>query len=365
MSTKSIVIACDGTWNRPDQISHGTVAPTNVTKIALAVPDADGEGREQKLFYEPGVGTRPLEHLRGGAFGIGISRNIRDCYRFLAKCYAPGDDLYLFGFSRGAFTARSIAGLIGNCGILQPEHVDRVDDAYRLYRNHDAPTRPSGIEARVFRRMYAYDDVPIRFVGVWDTVGALGIPTGVLRLPWLTKRWAFHDVRLGAHVRTACHALAIDERRGPFAPTLWTRQDPRPADQTLDQVWFSGVHCDVGGGPGQPGLAEIPLLWMAERAAQAGLAFKDGWFMPTSAPDPDKRHVGQEVSPDALADFSDSRKGQYRLVAPNVRTLIGTDRGSPATSAWRRVREKHGYDPPNLRAYLATDPAPTEVRDRV
>src|ERR1700733_6405568 len=128
--SKRIVIACDGTWNRPDQVHGDEVTPSNVTKIALAVADSDGE-TEQRVFYERGVGTGgTLDRLGGGSVGIGLSHNVLNAYRFLAKHYVPGDDLYFFGFSRGAFTARSLAGLIGNCGILRPEHVDAIDDAF-------------------------------------------------------------------------------------------------------------------------------------------------------------------------------------------------------------------------------------------
>jgi uncharacterized protein (DUF2235 family) len=338
--SKRIVIACDGTWNRPDELHGGRACPTNVVKLTRAIAP---EGQE--VFYERGVGTARFERLRGGMFGFGLSRNVRDCYRYLVEHYAPGDELYLFGFSRGAFTARSLAGFIGNSGILRPEHVARVDEAYELYRDREDPNKkPSGATARAFRAAYAHDDVPLRFVGVWDTVGALGIP---LRIAALTKRWSFHDVRLGAHVETACHALSIDERRGPFEPTLWERQATAPATQTLTQVWFSGVHSDVGGGYPDSDLSDVPLRWMAERAAEAGLALNPGWE--------------QATKPDALAQDHTSLKGFYRLMRPCVRDLTHTDGGSASKSSWRRMGELPGYHPDNLRAYLATDPPMTDV----
>jgi uncharacterized protein (DUF2235 family) len=350
--TKRIVIACDGTWNRPDQVHDGQVSPTNVVKIALAVAP---EG--QQVFYERGVGTGRLDRIRGGAFGVGLSRNVRSAYRFLCQCYEPEDELFLFGFSRGAFTARSLAGLIGNCGILRPEHLDRVGDAYDLYKARAAPTKPTGIEARLFRRSYAHEDTtPIAFIGVWDTVGALGIP---LSIPILTKRWSFHDVQLGTHVQTAIHALAIDERRRPFVPTLWTQQPEAPATQTLEQVWFTGVHSDVGGGYPDPRLADIPLLWMAARARAAGLVLKEGWFTPTDAPDQERRHAGQDVRPDALGERHDSFGGAYRVLGPGVRDLRPTERGAVASSAVRRVAEDpREYDPDNLRRYREAQPPP-------
>src|SRR5262249_37587175 len=146
MGSKRIVIACDGTWNRPDQVHGNEVTPSNVAKIAFAVADSGG-GTEQSLFYERGVGTGGVvDHLGGGAFGIGLSRNVLSAYRFLVQHYVPGDDLYFFGFSRGAFTARSLAGLVGNCGILRPEHIDVIPRAFALYRSRAEPTRPSGNE---------------------------------------------------------------------------------------------------------------------------------------------------------------------------------------------------------------------------
>src|SRR4051794_8227249 len=182
---KRLVVCCDGTWNRPDQLSEGVAAPTNVSKLALAVARRDAGGTEQLLHYEPGVGTRRFERIRGGAFGLGLSRNVRSCYRFLVETYEPGDELWFLGFSRGAFTARSTVGLVRNCGILRAAEIGRIGDAYRLYRSRDKGTEPGGIEAEMFRRMHSHPDAAIHFVGVWDTVGALGIPTDGIRVPFL------------------------------------------------------------------------------------------------------------------------------------------------------------------------------------
>jgi uncharacterized protein (DUF2235 family) len=342
---KRLVVCCDGTWNRPDQLDGGVPAPTNVAKIALAVAREDGQGTAQLLHYQPGVGTRRLERLRGGAFGLGLSRNVRECYRFLVETYEPGDELYFFGFSRGAFTARSTVGLVRNCGILRAEQSERIKDAYRLYRNRDDRTKPNGIEAQMFRRMRSHPETRIHFVGVWDTVGALGIPIDGIRLPVLTKRWRFHDTTLSSHVRFAYHALAIDERRGPFKPTLW-QQQAHATDQTLEQVWFGGVHCDVGGGYADRSLAEIPLLWMVDRARAAGLVFEPDRF-----------------APDALGVMHDSLKGFYRLLRRYPRPLVA-DRGAVASSAVRRHREaRSGYDPPALLDHLAAGRPISNVRE--
>jgi uncharacterized protein (DUF2235 family) len=334
---KRIAIFCDGTWNRPDQVHHGVACPTNVVKLHRALPQTARDGVEQLPFYEPGVGTGRFDRVRGGMFGLGLSANVRKCHAFLTEHYAPGDALYLFGFSRGAFTARSLAGLIGNSGIVRPEHRGRLTEAYKIYQDRvDPAKKPSGDVARRFRDTYTYGDVtPIRFIGVFDTVGALGIP---LRVAALTKRWSFHDVRLGAHVHTAVHALAIDERRGPFRPTLWERQPEAPRTQRLHQVWFAGVHSDVGGGYPDHGLGDLALRWMARQANDAGL------------------DVDPPARPDALAPQHESYKSFYRLTRPRARTLLNTAGGAAAESAWRRMRERPGYHPANLRAYLETDP---------
>jgi len=269
---KRLVVCCDGTWNRPDQVNRGVAAPTNVAKFALALADCDADGQTQCLHYEAGVGTRRRERLLGGAFGVGLSRNVRECYRFLVDNYEPGDLLYFLGFSRGAFTARSVAGLVRNCGILRRDHAHRIDNAYALYRSPRRDTEPGGLGATLFRRTYSHPDAPIEFVGVWDTVGALGIPVDVFTPPLLTRLWTFHDTRLSRVVRHAYHAVSIDERRAPFKPTLWVKQDDAP-DQVLEQVWFAGVHCDVGGGypESESGLSKLALEWMLDEAGPKGL----------------------------------------------------------------------------------------------
>ena len=188
---KSLVVCCDGTWNTPDQRS-----PTNVSKIALAVADVDDNGCEQRTFYHLGVGTSRGERIRGGAFGYGLSRDVRDAYRFLVLNFEPGDRLFFFGFSRGAFTARNTAGFVRNCGILRRSEAERIDEAYALYRNNNSTTHPRGNQATLFRGSYSHEP-RIHFIGVWDTVGAIGIPVDGLHLiGLLNQRWQFHDTKL-------------------------------------------------------------------------------------------------------------------------------------------------------------------------
>jgi uncharacterized protein (DUF2235 family) len=354
---KRLIVCCDGTWNRPDHIDQGVAAPTNVAKIALALAEEDAGGDAQVIYYEAGVGTRRRERLLGGGFGVGLSRNVKECYRFIVENYELGDELYFFGFSRGAFTARSTVGLVRNSGILRPGHRERIEEAYSLYRNPDKDSAPSGIAAELFRRTHSFTDVYVQFVGVWDTVGALGIPIDGFRPPLLSNAWTFHDTTLSRYVRHAYHAVAIDERRRPFEPTLWelAEGDTRPPGSSLEQVWFTGVHCDIGGGYKDPSLSELPLLWMAAKAQACGLAFKPDHLVVKGKDDVDdaKRRSGLEVAPDPGGMRRESRSGFYLLQRPYDRRLSGKDGkavagGSLASSARTRYEQDASYRPPGL-----------------
>ncbi len=310
---KRLVVCCDGTWNFPDQQS-----PTNVTKVALAIAPEDSDHVEQRVFYHRGVGTNRFERFRGGAFGAGLSRNVCDTYRFLVQNYEPGDELFFFGFSRGAFTARSTAGLVRNAGVLRPDHADRVGEAYALYRSANNDRTPRGREATLFRRSYSYEP-DIHFIGVWDTVGALGIPVDGSRFVRLVnRRWEFHNTDLSTTVHNAFHALAIDEKRRPFKPAVWNVQASAPATQWVEQVWFSGVHSDVGGGYKDHAVSDIPLLWMVDRAKLCGLQFNPDAFVHRSA-EPKSDDVVQTctwVNPNPLGKLNESRRKLYKLQRP-------------------------------------------------
>ncbi|MFE1441966.1 DUF2235 domain-containing protein [Streptomyces sp. NPDC058739] len=357
---KRLVVCCDGTWNSADQPSK-----TNVAKVALSVVPGTAGGKEQRVYYDSGVGTHRGDRLRGGAFGVGLSRNVVDAYRFLVETYEPDDELFLFGFSRGAFTARSLSGLVRNCGILRRDHADRIPDAWGLYRSR--VESPNGAASTLFRRSYARE-TEIRFIGVWDTVGALGIPYP--SAAWLqpaarrfNARWAFHNTDLSSWVRAAFHALAVDEQRSAFRPTLW-HQRPGAAreGQELQQVWFSGVHCDVGGGYKETGLSDIPLLWMADQARRHGLVFGAD-ALSESGPKVmrPEESVDFRVRPDSSGPMHVSRKGMYRLSEPFDRPIgrAVDDEGRPdgneflampAKERWDRVS---GYRPAGLAKYLA------------
>ncbi len=360
---KRLIVCCDGTWNTADQAIAGRPCPTNVTKLALSIAPEDSAGVRQGVYYHSGVGTSRWERLRGGAFGVGLGRNVFDAYHFLIDNYEPGDELYFFGFSRGAFTARSLAGLVRNCGILGRENADRLDEAWALYRS--SAEKPSGVASTLFRRAYSREP-RIHFIGVWDTVGALGVPLLGPRwlkpvLKWLNRRWEFHDTKLSTWVDGAFHALAIDERRAAFEPTLW-HQQPSSGGQELKQVWFTGVHCDIGGGYPDTSLSDIALLWMADRAREYGLEFLPGAFSPAG---PTEMSPGEsidfKVAPDPMTHPHSSWTKFYRLVKPLDRP-IGTAADESghldgheylATTAKEQYDAEPGYRPPGLIRYLA------------
>ncbi|GAA4915363.1 putative alpha/beta hydrolase family protein DUF2235 [Actinomycetospora succinea] len=342
---KRLVVCCDGTWNSPDEMdADGLPVPTNVSMIARAVAETDAEGHGQRVFYDKGVGTAGrLDRITGGAFGAGVSRNVLAAYRFLIDTYEPGDEIFFFGFSRGAFTARSTAGFVHNCGILRREYEHHLDDAFALYRSRAKVSEPRRLESELFRRSFSHEP-RIRFIGVFDTVGALGIPvTGVAFARLVNRRFRFHDTDLSSRVDGAFHALAMHERRGSFPPTLWTLPSNAPADaerhrQELEQVWFTGVHSDVGGGYGDRELADITLLWMISRARRFGLALTEGSV--------------DDTGPDALGPRHNSLRGIYRLLPRDDRTPADGQR--VASSAVDRQTLEH--DAPSAFAAILDDP---------
>ena len=315
--------------------------------------------QSQLLHYELGVGTSRDDRLIGGAFGYGLSRNIRNGYQFLATNYVPGDRVFLFGFSRGAYTARSLAGLIHRCGILRSESADKVDDAFAFYRDRTSATDPKSVAAHLFRQMYAHADSRVYLIGVWDTVGALGIPANLPGWERVSREfsgweelWGFHDTRLSPEITFAYHALAIDEQRPPYQPTLWDEDAERTGDQVLEQVWFAGVHSEVGGGSADSSLSDIALLWMAGKAAAQGLQFVAGQPLggtpELGVPAPAPNYAGPLIQ---------SRSGPWALLHPYHRltqaSIIAAPKQAVAPSAAQRFHERvDGYSPPGLDQYL-------------
>lgn len=278
---KRLVICCDGTWQR----LYGKL--TNVALTARTASPRDTQGNPQIVYYSAGVGVA-LDHLSvwQGLTGADLDEHLLSAYLFLNLNYEPGDELYLFGFSRGAYTVRSLAGLLRKCGVLRRESVDKARAALQIYRDRHISADDS--EAARFRAAHAIAwprlgespfgappvDLRIRYLGVWDTVGALGIPHFFPVSARLNKRYEFHDTALSRAVEFARHAVAIDERRAAFAPTLWSNVETlnRPhAPRRVAQAWFPGDHGGVGGGGAASGLSNCALMWVLEGAERAGL----------------------------------------------------------------------------------------------
>ncbi|MFI6401796.1 DUF2235 domain-containing protein [Streptomyces sp. NPDC050548] len=346
---KRLIVCCDGTWTFADP--RGS---SNVFKIAQLIRGR-GADAEQRVYYQSGGGIRRWR-LFGGSLGVGLTRNVIDAYGFLIHNYEPGDQLYLFGFSRGAYTARTLAGLVRSSGILPPKESSRVKEAWALYRSR--VEYPNGLAPTLFRRAHAHE-TGIEFIGVWDTVGTLGIPfTGPLArssavMRQVNRRSGFRDTALPIRVKGAFHALAIDEQRVAFRPTLW-HQRPEAADsgQELKQVWFSGAHADIGGGYPDTQLSDITLLWMVAQATRYGVEFDVDTFGESGQ--------GFTITPNALGPVHDSRVGLCRLAPPLHRPIgkASDRRGRPdgceylADTARRRFESNPGYQPPELAQYL-------------
>jgi len=302
MATKPrrLVFCFDGSWNKLDTKAH----PTNVVLLAESVPPVDHKGVQQIVYYDEGVGTASDETFRGGAFGKGLIQNIREAYRFLIFNYLPGDDIFVFGFSRGAFTARSFIGFVRAAGILKVNDASQISEAWQLYQK--CARREAGDEELFdFRGKYCPDlcvseaereirrerfgdaaaEVPllkIRYCGVWDTVGTLGwkAVTAVFDRR-KDKTYEDHDVDLSASVLAARHALALDERRVHFMPTLWSNlvelnatvpESRRKRGDVYQQKWFAGDHGSVGGGGPERGLSNAALHWVLRGAVDEGLS---------------------------------------------------------------------------------------------
>jgi uncharacterized protein (DUF2235 family) len=232
-------------------------------------------GAEVSVYYEAGVQWPSWRATLDVLVGRGINRQIRRAYGFLASRYRPGDQIFLMGYSRGAYAVRSLAGVIDMVGLLEADHatVRNIRTAYRHYQSH-----PGGPQALAFSRAFCHEFVPIEAVGVWDTVKALGLRMPLLRLLARTSH-EFHNHALGPSICNGYQALAMNETRRVFKPVMWQTLPDWPGH--LEQVWFRGAHGDVGGQLGgfeaaRP-LANISLVWMLERVQTCGLPLPDGW----------------------------------------------------------------------------------------
>jgi uncharacterized protein (DUF2235 family) len=299
----NIVICADGTWCKPEEDLQKDF-PTNVLKVARAITPSIGDTK-QHVFYDWGLGSYHNE-ISAGATGNGIHKNILDGYRYIVQNYNPGDKIFLFGFSRGAYTVRALSGLINNCGIVQRKHANLINEAWKIYKSPNKKNCPSGMAAKQFRLQNSHQSREINFVGVWDTVGALGIPFSLMGL--LSHHDEFYDLKMGSNIKFARHALAIDEQRVDFEPTIWASNE----NVDLKQVWFAGVHTDVGGSyppdnKTNTSIADIPLRWMLEEAQNVGLKLDD--------------YLINSLSDSPLAVIHKSRTKIYRLRKSLLRPL--------------------------------------------
>jgi uncharacterized protein (DUF2235 family) len=388
---KNIAIFCDGTWQNLSQRF-----PTNVTRLARAVAPAkaaQGDDPEitQVIFYDDGVGVgegvaNEATRLIGGALGKGLDRKICEAYEFLCLNYCAGDRIFLFGFSRGAYTARSLAGLLRKCWILRRENIGSVEAAVEIYRNHSK----DAVETQLFKRNMCYpaeaftaerspdpkqagkvvadsenDWGCLHYIGVWDTVGALGVPQGLPFADALNDRYRFHDTNLSRFVLSARHAVSIDERRATFPPTLWTNIDDLNANagasaipfeqRPYQQSWYPGRHSAIGGGEEDHGVSIPPLLWIGEGARMAGLAFDDALTrMYTNSADPTAPFAEQTR---AISDFLITITGEKDRDGPKEFREIS----DAARTRWRALK---GYRPKPIEAFAQQLNPPTQENPR-
>lgn len=359
-----IVVLCDGTWNSPDMEDT-----THVYALSQILERSD----DQKVQYFTGVGTnepkeeggsfvgRGLNRVLGGVTGFGLGKKVKEAYKFIADNYKDGDEIYLFGFSRGAYTARSVAGMIRKCGIIEKTNRRGINKAFRLYRktgDHNHPDRDHIRELRANmspgfatsttdrdgRKGAPVPIVNIAYVGVWDTVGARGIPAalfGVLATVW-NRFYAFHDTDLSSLVSSARHAVAVDERRVFYEPALWgnlERLNKEAKATKYEQLWFVGDHAIVGGSAGTDPVSCYTLKWVAEAA---NLELKEGQSLDYSGAD--------IASP--LPRLNDP-KPIYKIASDLLQWRKGAGSDSEVHTTVRdRVSARGDYRPGSLKALL-------------
>jgi len=330
---KNIVVFSDGTGQEGGKGNN-----TNVYKLFNEVLD---RSPKQIAFYDRGLGTG-WQKFTGNMAGMGISKNIQECYRFIFDNYESGDyesrdKIFLFGFSRGAATVRSLSSFIHYFGILPKARPELIEQAYEIYEIGDKEQRKAKADAFIARHHTMWCN--IEFLGVWDTVAALGVPFKGLdlivdRIPFF--KHSFHDFRLSESVVHARHALAIDEERLSFHPTLW---DPELHEgQTMKQVWFCGVHTDVGGGYPEIELSEIALDWMRREAKECGL----------------KIYNERKLAGNADGKMHDSREGISRYLRRKVRSWPSDTHGDPRihTSVLERKRNPQNEMEPAYKPWI-------------
>ena len=367
MANKSLIVLCDGTWQDLNQ-----PFPTNVVRLLEAITPQTTEGNDQIVYYDEGIGTQQVSiepslidnmiKIAGGGLGLGIDHRILKCYRFLCLNYRPGDKIYLFGFSRGAYTVRSLAGLIYNCGLLKSEHVRMIPQAYSIYRrpNSDKESAPSGSKSVAFREKYAIADIcdgrpNIEFMGLWDTVKALGIPDiPVLRQITrnANKKYEFHDHRLSPIINRAFHAVSIEEERSTFS-LIPVDHMSKITSGHFQQAWFPGRHGGVGGGEKAAApLSDCALEWMFKKLDESGsgLHFNKDRIQTPISPNPHHNIGKRKIS---LIDFITNLLGKQCRAIPMHTDLTMESRESEVISVTtlQRLQGVKGWLPPNLKDF--------------
>lgn len=364
---KRLIVACDGTWNDSDDGSkNGKLAiPSNITRISRAIKAVSQDGVQQIVNYHSGLGTEGTKFSKflSGTTGKGLSENVREAYSFLANNYHHGDEIFLLGFSRGAFTARSIGGLIGEIGLLTKKGLNALPEVYQDVQHRrdsnyvpahpDVPfsRKPSASDPRyateLERRGLTRLDIPIKCIAVWDTVGSLGIPRiGFLQRVGLqmgqSRATTFYDTKLSHCVENAFQALALDEQRSSFSPAIWEK--PEGNRTTLRQVWFPGAHANVGGGYDDQQIADISLAWMMSQL-EPFLDMRDEYLFEQDEQNEKyyKRAEG-EIRPWSFGKLYSELTGLFALGGSTV---------SPQFSLFYLSR-------PHLMEYRSADPATTQ-----
>ena len=363
---RRIALFCDGTWNSPR-----IPITTNVHKLQKAVKHMPENGQISRYFSGIGTINRFSSPLRqvfnkygGGAFGWGLDTKVKEAYQFIAENYQSGDEIYLFGFSRGAFTARSVAGMIRKCGIVKDTSPEGINAAFELYRQKGPENAPDTdhiwAERRALSPKYATSAkdlekrgdgsetdgskiVKIAYLGIWDTVGARGLPLAILgpvAMFW-NRRYKFHDMQLSSLVRSARHAVAVDERRVFYKPALWdnldgakglNKGDDENPLRAYQQQWFVGNHSIVGGSAQAQALAAIPLMWVLQGAGRLVLD-PDIIFPPV--------RENALIDADELEPGSDILKAWRKGPSPDQAHHIHP-------SVTQRMRERGDYRPKSL-----------------
>jgi uncharacterized protein (DUF2235 family) len=377
---KRIVVCSDGTGNTAIK-GRGT----NVFKLFEAVDleshRFDATVTPQIAIYDDGVGTENFKPLKifAGATGWGLSRNVKHLYKELARVYDPGDQIYMFGFSRGAFTIRTLVGLIGTCGLIDPERLNpktfgtlqqAVTRAYRAYRQCYRPwlwrlfAQPSKDAGKKFKEKHSVPgDVMIRFVGVWDTVDAVGLPFHLSDVLNATVyQFKFPDHKLSPLVQRACHALAIDDQRQSFHPLIW--KETREDQARISQVWFAGAHSNVGGGYPKQGMSLVALDWLLTQAELAGAPFNErGLRLNANERQSFREHASVD---DKLYDPRAGLGVFYRWKIRDIEAMCAVHDVTPKVHVSALERVAHGtddYSPGNLPAraeVVYTTPAKPE-----